>query len=671
MSDAITMDGGGSTAMYMADCANNPVPLGHSSLIAARGRERYIGAHIGVFAPPLPEFINTVVATPGSTTAMISWKTDTEGTSQVEYGRTPGYGTFSPLDSTLVTNHLVTLNGLSAGVKYYFRVLSAAGGTQYSSSCGVSSFTTTNYAGGLLFGMTQNWRYNTANLDGVNWTATSYNDSSWPGGPGPMWADSRGFQNNGIPNLPSATSGTRMPINPATTYAFNTYYLRTSFVYADRLSGVTLIFSNYIDDGAVFYLNGYEIYRTNMPAGQVFNSTTTGSSICPNATCPMVFSLTGNALSNLVTGTNIMAVEVHNVQLNTADITFEGALIYTLPPPPPSIITNVIATPGETSVTIAWTTTTNATTQVQYGLTPALGSSNTLDSALVSSHTVTLGGLLPLTNYYFRVLSTAGGDSFFTEGTFATVPLLVPLVTEGNIWKFTTNNLDGSNWFDRDYDDSGWLGEGPPLLYIEDNAGVSPRTTALPGQTNGSIMPTYYFRTHFNFSNSTEGLVLLFTNFIDDGAVFYLNGTEVQRVRMAAAPEPITYETLSVECPINNCEATLDVPDIFRLSGSALTNLVAGDNVLAAEVHQFSANDSDVVFGSSMSLVRALAAETPLTIARSGNQVCLSWGAQFLTLQQASSLAGSNAWADVPGPVKTSPYCVTNPAGTVFYRLRD
>src|SRR5438552_1559301 len=45
--NAINMDGGGSTAMYMADCAGNPVALNHSSLIGGIGRERYLGDHFG------------------------------------------------------------------------------------------------------------------------------------------------------------------------------------------------------------------------------------------------------------------------------------------------------------------------------------------------------------------------------------------------------------------------------------------------------------------------------------------------------------------------------------------------------------------------------------------------------------------------------------------------
>src|SRR6185369_15805781 len=45
--NAINMDGGGSTAMYMADSAGNPVGLNHSSYLPAYGHERYVGSHFG------------------------------------------------------------------------------------------------------------------------------------------------------------------------------------------------------------------------------------------------------------------------------------------------------------------------------------------------------------------------------------------------------------------------------------------------------------------------------------------------------------------------------------------------------------------------------------------------------------------------------------------------
>ena len=681
-SDGVSMDGGGSTAMYYADCVGNPRPLGHSSYIPLRGRERITGSQLGVYALPLPMFIEDVAASAGTSTATITWTTETNATSQVEYGLTPGLGSFTPLDPTLVTSHSVTLSGLAVGTRYYYRVLSRVGQTQYASTCGQFSFATTNFGGGLAFTLNSAWKYETNNLDGVNWTAPGYNDSGWSNGIGALWVDTR----NPIPPsstnlIPNFASGTRMrPLFGQSPYPMTTYYFRKTFVFSNDPAGVTLVFSNYIDDAALFYLNGVEIYRTNvMPAPTIvtYNSNAIAFSFS-DATSPIVFQVPTNFVSNLQTGTNVMAVEVHNYRNPTGgnpspDLTFESALIYLLPAPAPVplFISNVVVNAGETSAAITWTTLSNSTTQIEYGLTPALGSSNQFDTNLVSSHAVLVTGLAPRTQYYYRLISTAGTNQYSYVGTFTTASFHIPLVAFSNNWRYTTNNLNAVNWSALNYDDSGWIGQGPALLYIEDNLAVEPRNTPLPA-AGGAPFPTYYFRTRFTVTNDPAGLSLVFTNYVDDGAVFYINGVEVQRLRMPLAPQPILYVSAASECPPNACEATVDVPDIFRVSGDVLTNLVVnGTNVLAAEVHQHGGISSDIVFGSTVGFVRALAGETKLRIAQTGNAVCVSWNGQSLTLQHASDLGGTNTWTDVPGPVTSSPYCVTNLATSRFYRLRD
>src|SRR5438477_2189830 len=145
--NAINMDGGGSTAMYMADCAGNPVALNHSSLIGGIGRERYLGDHFGVYAKPLPgAFIGNIAATPSSTSAIITWTTPSNATGQVEYGLTQSYGTLSTYDPNPTTNHSITLSSLAPATRYYYRIFSSDGVTEYVSGCGIYSFVTTNNA---------------------------------------------------------------------------------------------------------------------------------------------------------------------------------------------------------------------------------------------------------------------------------------------------------------------------------------------------------------------------------------------------------------------------------------------------------------------------------------------------------------------------------------------
>jgi Leucine-rich repeat (LRR) protein len=58
------------------------------------------------------------------TTATITWTTDEPASSQVEYGLTTSYGSTTPLDSSLLTSHSVTLNDLDENTTYHYRVKS-------------------------------------------------------------------------------------------------------------------------------------------------------------------------------------------------------------------------------------------------------------------------------------------------------------------------------------------------------------------------------------------------------------------------------------------------------------------------------------------------------------------------------------------------------------------
>lgn len=56
--------------------------------------------------------------------AIITWITDTEADSQVEYGTTTSYGSLSVTDPMLVSNHSVSITGLLPNTTYHYRVIS-------------------------------------------------------------------------------------------------------------------------------------------------------------------------------------------------------------------------------------------------------------------------------------------------------------------------------------------------------------------------------------------------------------------------------------------------------------------------------------------------------------------------------------------------------------------
>ena len=163
-----------------------------------------------------------------------------------------------------------------------------------------------------------------------------------------------------------------------------------------------------------------------------------------------------------------------------------------------------------------------------------------------------------------------------------------------NVWRYQQlTNLDGTNWKLKSYNDSFWP-VGPGLLAYE-TCGCLPQPTGTTLVTNQSSL-TYYFRTHFNFAGNPADVSLVLSNVIDDGAVFYLNGVEIARVGMPAGT--VTYTTLASTTVSDATNYT-----VLNISGNLLTNLVAGDNVLAVEVHQINSTSTDIVFGSSLSTV--------------------------------------------------------------------
>lgn len=160
------------------------------------------------------------------------------------------------------------------------------------------------------------------------------------------------------------------------------------------------------------------------------------------------------------------------------------------------------------------------------------------------------------------------------------------LVAMDGRWSYDQSGTEPDiTWREAGFDDGGWP-TGAALLYVEGSSLPAPKNTPLTlGKT------TYYFRTHFTFDGDPSAVDRLeFTTVIDDGAVVYLNGVEVQKIRLSGT---VSYGTWATS--IDNA-----VLESFSVPSDALLN---GDNVLAVEVHQTSSSSTDIVFGLSLEAV--------------------------------------------------------------------
>jgi hypothetical protein len=174
-----------------------------------------------------------------------------------------------------------------------------------------------------VLNFTNGWRYNQSNnLDGVNWVAPGYNDTSWPAGPGLLAAENNAaiVPLIGTPLLPPNTP-------PPGLAGGHAYYFRTTFSGAsNNLIPGPLIATIRADDGALIYLNGAEALRLRLPDGTITNTTfTTGfpPGADTDATIDEVVPL---EVFQLNSGTNYVAVSVHQANATSSDMVWGLAL---------------------------------------------------------------------------------------------------------------------------------------------------------------------------------------------------------------------------------------------------------------------------------------------------------------------------------------------------------
>ncbi len=191
----------------------------------------------------------------------------------------------------------------------------------------------------------------------------------------------------------------------------------------------------------------------------------------------------------------------------------------------------------------------------------------------------------------YTVVATHEGGAVTSQVATLTVyvPAVLTMLTQR--WTFNPSGADlGTAWKEASYDDSTWP-EDSALFYHEIAGQPLPQGTRL-ALTNESGEPiiTYYFRTRFNFAGTSGGLSLLATNYAQHGAVFYLNGVELGRLRLPSGR--ITASSQAFVGPPGQ-------PDILLFPAGAL---LCGDNVLAVEVHQQIAAATNLapVFGMAL-----------------------------------------------------------------------
>jgi len=177
----------------------------------------------------------------------------------------------------------------------------------------IDTFTMLVSAGGA-------WKYLDNGTDqGTEWREIFFDDSEWPSGPAQL-----GYGDD--------DEATIIDYGPDPNNKYPCYYFRHSFNISDASNYNSLRLRMLRDDGAVVYLNGIEVFRTNMPPGEITYNTWAASGV--GEPYEDSWYETNVDASNLVNGKNVIAVEVHQFHPTSSDVSFDLQLIAPAEPLP-------------------------------------------------------------------------------------------------------------------------------------------------------------------------------------------------------------------------------------------------------------------------------------------------------------------------------------------------
>ena len=254
------------------------------------------------------------------------------------------------------------------------------------------------------------WKYlDNGSNQGTAWRATSFNDTTWPSG-----AAQLGYGDG--------DEVTTVGFGPDSSNKFITTYFRRAFSVTNAAAFNALTLRLLRDDGAVVYLNGVEVWRNNMPTGTI--GFTTPATVAIAGADETTFVQMTLSPSLLVTGTNVIAVELHQSGGTSSDISFDLQLIGS---DGSASVTRgpylQIGTPNSTVV--RWRTNVATDSRVSFGTTQGSLTSIADNATQTTEHEVLVSGLSPATKYFYSAGSTsqvlAGNDAnhFFVTSPVA------------------------------------------------------------------------------------------------------------------------------------------------------------------------------------------------------------------------------------------------------------
>jgi len=190
------------------------------------------------------------------------------------------------------------------------------------------------------------WKYWDEGVDpGAAWKDIGYNDTGWSNGIAEI-----GYGDTDA-NRPEITKSRQIVGTPGSPTAITnaTQLFRTHFTVPNPSAFTGIVVRLMADDGGVVYINGNEVCRSaSATAGQTYTTFFTGGSPDDG----LGFAEYNVPTSAVVAGDNLAAVEVHQANIGSSDISFDLMVWGTSPPAPRIAFTPV----GDGTFDLSWPT---------------------------------------------------------------------------------------------------------------------------------------------------------------------------------------------------------------------------------------------------------------------------------------------------------------------------
>ena len=443
--DGVAQGASGSTSPYTVSWNTAGVSDG-PHIVTATARDssgNQATSTITVITDNTGPVISAASSTPGISTSTITWTTNENSDTLVEYGLTSTYTSSSTYAASLIKSHSASLSGLTSATTYHYRVISvdALGNrtngtdltfatlditapvvtltapTANATTSGTISLTATSSDNvavtGVQFyvdGITQGTS-GTSSPYSVSWNTRLVSD-----GPHTVSAVARDAAGNqATSTITSKVDNTGPVISAASS---------TPGVSTSTITWTT----NESSDTLVEY----------GPTTTYTSSSTYNGALLTSHTVSLT-SLSPSTLYHY----RVISVDALGNRTNGSDLTFTTQAGPDLVAPIiSSIATSSLAT---SSVTLLWITNEPADGQIFYGTTTSYGLQTSLNSVASTSHSFTITGLTPNTLYHYQVRSADPSSNLATSSdqTFTTNALAVsrPTLTQQSATSVSTSTV--------------------------------------------------------------------------------------------------------------------------------------------------------------------------------------------------------------------------------------